>query len=150
MSRTRNLRLLWGAALTAVVVGSLMPAKSRPIVLLGRAGISDKVEHFAAYAVLMALPAMGQLRFRRLCASAALLFLLGGALELGQLLSPGRHCDWRDLLMDSWGILAGGALASALAMTCRWYVSQRLTDSSCPQRPRRSPPSWTPPGATTE
>jgi glycopeptide antibiotics resistance protein len=42
------------------------------------------------------------------------LFLMGAALELGQLFSPGRTCDWHDLLANSCGILAGLALVRIL------------------------------------
>jgi glycopeptide antibiotics resistance protein len=42
------------------------------------------------------------------------LFLLGAALEIGQLFSPGRSCDWHDLLANVCGILAGAALVRIL------------------------------------
>ena len=42
------------------------------------------------------------------------LFLMGAALELGQLFSPGRTCDWHDLLANVCGILAGVALVRIL------------------------------------
>jgi VanZ family protein len=44
----------------------------------------------------------------------AFLVLLGGALEIGQLFSPGRSYDWHDFLADSCGILAGLALVRIL------------------------------------
>ena len=102
-------RFLWFVGLAAVIVGSLAPAHSSVIELLGRAHLNDKFEHFTAYAILAALPALDPFRCRRLRSAVVFLFLLGGALELGQLFSPGRSCDWQDLLANSFGILAGVA-----------------------------------------
>ena len=47
---TCALRLIWLTALVAVIVGSVLPAQSVAMRLIDRAGISDKVEHFTAYA----------------------------------------------------------------------------------------------------
>jgi uncharacterized protein YfiM (DUF2279 family) len=76
----------------------------------------DKVEHFTAHAVLAALPNLPSFRCRRIGAAMVFLFLLGAALELGQIFSPGRTCDWRDLLANVCGILAGLALVRILAL----------------------------------
>ena len=122
MPMTRALRLIWLAALIAVIVGSVLPAQSAAMSLIDRAGINDKVEHFTAYAVLAALPSLDRFRCRRLRATIAFLFLLGALLELAQLFSPGRTCDWRDLLADSCGIVAGVVLVrlSTLAFRLRF------------------------------
>ena len=111
---TLALRLIWLAALAAVIVGSLAPAQSSVVHLIDLGGINDKVEHFTAYAVLAALPSLHRFRCRRIGAAMVFLFLLGAALELGQLFSPGRTCDWHDLLANSCGILAGTALVRIL------------------------------------
>lgn len=103
------LRILWFLFLAAVVIGSLAPAQSSVVGLIGQANVNDKVEHFSAYAILAAIPTLA--RFRRLGATMLSLLLLGGALELGQLLSPGRSCDWHDFLANACGILAGYVLA---------------------------------------
>src|SRR5664279_3102233 len=87
---TLVLRLIWLIGLAALIVGSLAPAQSGVMHLIDLGGINDKVEHFTAYAVL------------------------GAALELGQLFSPGRTCDWHDLLANTCGILAGLALVRIL------------------------------------
>jgi VanZ family protein len=105
----QTLRFFWLVGLAAVIVGSLAPAHSPVIELLGRAHLNDKFEHFTAYALLAALPALERFRCGRFVPAVVFLFLLGGALELGQLLSPGRSCDWHDLLANSFGILAGVA-----------------------------------------
>ena len=112
---TLVLRLIWLAALAAVIVGSLAPAQSGVMHLIDLGGINDKVEHFTAYAVLAALPSLRRFRCRIGAAMVLLfLFLLGAALELGQRVSPGRTCDWHDLLANTCGILAGLALVRIL------------------------------------
>ena len=112
---TLVLRLIWLIGLAAVIVGSPAPAQSGVMHLIDLGGINDKVEHFTAYAVLAALPSLHRFRCRIGAAMVLLfLFLLGAALELGQLFSPGRTCDWQDLLANSCGILAGLALVRIL------------------------------------
>jgi VanZ family protein len=111
---SRILRLVWLIGLAAVIVGSLAPAQSGVMHLIDLGGVNDKVEHFSAYAVLAALPNLHGFRCRRTGAAMVVLFLLGAALELGQLFSPGRTCDWHDLLANSCGILAGLALVRIL------------------------------------
>lgn len=72
--RTPVLRLMWAVCLGAVIVGSPLPAQSPVMSLLGRTGINDKAEHFTAYALLMALPAIERFRWRRLRATMLFLF----------------------------------------------------------------------------
>ena len=55
---TLVLRLIWLIGLAAVIVGSLAPAQSGVMHLIDLGGINDKVEHFAAYAFLAALPSL--------------------------------------------------------------------------------------------
>ena len=45
-----SVRLIWLAALAAVIVGSLAPAQSGVMHLIDLGGINDNVEHFTAYA----------------------------------------------------------------------------------------------------
>ena len=102
------LRLAWLVWAGAVAAASLMPARSPVIEMLGRVGLNDKLEHFAAYAVLGALPALeafGSLRQR--AGVIGFVVVLGGVLEVLQNLSPGRSCDWRDFAADAAGVLAG-------------------------------------------
>ena len=120
---TRALRLIWLAALAAVIVGSVLPAQSAAMRLLDRAGINDKVEHFTAYAVLAALPSLDRFRCRRLRVTIVFLFLLGALLELAQLFSPGRTCDWHDLLADSCGIVAAVVLVRISRLAFRPHFS---------------------------
>ena len=120
---TRALRLIWIAALAAVIVGSVLPAQSAAMSLIDRVGINDKVEHFAAYAVLAAFPSLARFRCRRLRITLASLFLLGALLELAQLFSPGRSCDWHDLFADSCGIFAGVVLVRISSLAFRLHFS---------------------------
>ena len=83
---TLVLRLIWLAALAAVIVGSLAPAQGGVMHLVDLGGINDKVEHFTAYAFLAALPSLHRFRYRRIGAAIVFLFLLDRVLELGQLL----------------------------------------------------------------
>ena len=86
-----------------------LPAHTAALGLLARAQLNDKVEHFAAYAFLAGLPAWERFGFRHRGAVAIPLFLFfwGAALEVGQLYSPGRSCDWHDLLANTCGIVSG-------------------------------------------
>lgn len=99
---------LWMLALAAVVAGSLLPAKDLPAV-----GVSDKFEHFAAYAVLAA--GAVQLYARRLSWAfvAVLLVVLGIGLEYAQAaMKLGRMLDRADALANTIGVLIG--LSTAL------------------------------------
>lgn len=105
--RLRNLfRLIWGLGAVLVLVGTLLPAGSAPIQALDKLDISDKVEHFASYAVLALLPALHERR-RTLGMVAGGLILLGVLLEFGQLLSPGRDFEIGDMAADSAGVCVG-------------------------------------------
>jgi hypothetical protein len=73
------------------VVGSLLPSDSGPIQMLDTLSLSDKVEHYAVYAVLMFLPAIHERRGFVITAAIGAL-ALGIALEFAQL-----YTGWRDL-----------------------------------------------------
>jgi hypothetical protein len=114
-SDTRRNRIgagAWLAAMAAVIVGELLPATSEPIVLIGELGVSDKVIHFAAYALLAFIPVLAfRLRTGLLCAVA--MIALGVALEFAQRLSPGRMFEVADMVANALGVLAGAAAALA-------------------------------------
>ena len=98
---------LWMLAIGVVVVGSLVPAQDLPSV-----PVSDKFEHFAAYAVLSA--AAVQLFARRLSWGfvCVLLVLMGIGLEYLQAqMALGRMLDRNDALANTLGVLAGLATA---------------------------------------
>ncbi len=93
----------WMLAIAAVVIGSLVPGKDLPAV-----PVSDKFEHFAAYAVLAA--GAVQLFARRLSWGVVclLLVLMGIGLEVLQAqMGLGRTLDRSDALANTIGVLIG-------------------------------------------
>jgi len=99
---------LWVLAIAAVVVGSLVPGRDLPAV-----PVSDKFEHFAAYAVLAA--GAVQLFARRVSWAfvCLLLVLMGIGLEILQAeMALGRMLDRNDALANTIGVLLG--LATSL------------------------------------
>ena len=98
----------WMLAIAAVVVGSLVPGRDLPAV-----PVSDKFEHFAAYAVLAA--GAVQLFARRVSWAfvCLLLVLMGIGLEVLQAkMALGRMLDRNDALANTIGVLLG--LATSL------------------------------------
>lgn len=102
MSRFSSLlRYVFAAGTFGVVVLSLLPGQELPSV-----GVSDKVEHVAAYALLGLAGGLAFPTRRAAMLLLVLLPLLGIALEIAQLLVPNRSSDAGDALAD-W---AGAAL----------------------------------------
>jgi hypothetical protein len=100
---------LWALGVAAVVVASLLPAPDLP-----NLHVSDKAEHFSAYALLAA--GAVQLYARRLSwlSVCLALALLGIGLDFAQgALTTTRQMDAADALANSLGVLAG--LATSLA-----------------------------------
>lgn len=98
---------LWMLAIAVVVFASLVPAKELP-----NLQVSDKLEHFLAYALLSA--GSVQLFARRLSWGwvCVLLVLLGIGLEYMQAqMALGRMLDRNDALANTIGVLAGLATA---------------------------------------
>lgn len=98
---------LWVLAVATVVVGSLVPARDLPDLQ-----VSDKLEHFVAYAALSA--GAVQLYLRRLSWGfvCVLLVLMGIGLEYLQAqMGLGRMLDRKDALANSIGVLIGLATA---------------------------------------
>lgn len=98
---------LWMLAIAVVVIGSLLPGKDLPSL-----PVSDKLEHFAAYAALSA--GAVQLFVRRLSWGfvCVLLVLLGIGLEFLQAkMALGRMLDRYDALANTFGVLIGLATA---------------------------------------
>ncbi len=95
---------LWSAAVGVVVAASLLPASNLPEVPKG----TDKIEHFAAYALLAAGAVQLFARRLSLLSACTVLALLGIALELMQgRMGLGRAMDVRDALANTLGVLAG-------------------------------------------
>ena len=98
---------LWVLAIAGVVIGSLMPASGLPDLK-----VSDKLEHFVAYALLSA--GAVQLFARRLTWGfvCVLLVMLGIGLEYLQArMGLGRVLDRADALANTIGVLIGLATA---------------------------------------
>jgi len=107
------LRWLWAAAFLAVIAGSLLPADSLPIRALSHFGVGDKLQHFAAYAVLAFLPALHE-RWPALAAVLAAVVGTGVLLEFAQNYSPGRSFEIGDMVADTVGALCGLVLGLPL------------------------------------
>ena len=98
---------LWVLSIAVVVVGSLLPARDLPAI-----PVSDKLEHFAAYAAMAA--GAVQLFARRLSWGfvCVVLVLMGIGLEhLQAQMALGRMLDRADALANTLGVLAGLATA---------------------------------------
>ena len=99
----------------AIYWSMLFLATSFPVDSIPSVGISDKIEHFAAYAVLafllyMTLAAQEKVK---VLAEKAFFFTFiivtfyGIVDELHQTLIPGRSCEFYDFVADFWGMLIG-------------------------------------------
>jgi len=107
------LRTLWFLALGGVVVSSLLPDYSPFIQELSRLNLSDKLEHFLAYAVLAFLPTLHERR-RTLLALGLVVVALGVLLEFGQNLSVGRYFELGDMAANTFGVCTGFVLGLPL------------------------------------
>ena len=94
-------RYMFAAGIVAVVILSLLPGNDMPSV-----GISDKVEHVVAYALLGLTGGLAFPTQRAALVLLVLLPLLGVALEIAQLRVPERSAEVGDALAD----LIGAAL----------------------------------------
>lgn len=103
---TRALLSVWVLAIIGVAMGTLLPGNVVSRIAPATGGF-DKVEHMAAYALLVALPCVifSAIRVRILAACAML--CLGGGLELLQALTPDRSPDLLDMCANGVGVLAG-------------------------------------------
>ena len=113
---------LWMLAIALVVFGSLLPGKDLPPL-----PVSDKLEHFAAYAVLSA--GAVQLFARRLSWGfvCVLLVLLGIGLEFLQAkMALGRMLDRNDALANAFGVLIGLATAFTPLRDALLRIDRRL------------------------
>jgi VanZ family protein len=110
------LRTIWSIAILIVIIGSLLPGDSLPIKALDRLHISDKIEHFAAYAVLAFLPTIHE-RWRFVIAAAIGAVVLGVVLEFGQLYSGWRDFELGDMVADAVGVCFGLAIGVPIRST---------------------------------
>ena len=96
-------------AAAAVAVGSLTPAAEMPAI-----EVSDKVQHFGAYAGLAFLAVLAWPQARLMTGPVMSVILAGPAIELLQLLVPGRSASLADAAADLAGVAVGWVLASWL------------------------------------
>jgi len=89
-----------------VIVGSLVPGNTLPDVSL-----NDKVQHAAAYCLLMVWFA-GLYRRGLYPLIGAVLFALGLVLDVLQGFTPTRSLDWYDVAADLVGIAVGFAISA--------------------------------------
>jgi len=111
-SETRHTVILslWGVAICCVVIGSLAPAASPLMVVIGRLHIWDKLQHFGAYLALSFLPVIGFRDKRRGIVAGLSMFVLGTLLEGGQHFSPGRAVEFGDVIANGAGVSCGTLL----------------------------------------
>ena len=115
--------VLWILAIAIVVAGELLPGKDLPSL-----SMSDKSEHFIAYALLSATAV--QLFARRLSWAfvCLLLVLMGIALEFLQgAMGLGRSMDRYDALANTIGVLIGLATAFTPLRDLLLWVDRRLS-----------------------
>ena len=121
-------RVAWLLAISAVIVGSLLPSDSATIQTLERFPLSDKVEHIGMYALLAFLPAIHERR--RFVIGAALgAIALGIALEYAQLATGWREFEVADMIADAVGVCIGiacGALVRTLVSRPRSIIRKKL------------------------
>jgi VanZ family protein len=101
---------LWKAIGWLGVATALVLSLTPPVI--NESGHSDKVVHFAGYAVLMFWWAQVLVHQRWKLAVAVVLF--GGAIELLQGLTPDRDPDVLDALANTGGVLLGWLAARLL------------------------------------
>jgi VanZ family protein len=106
----RLARVACGLGTITIVVLSLLPATDLPDL-----GLSDKLEHAAAYGLVAALGALGWAGHARArVVLSASLVGLGIALELLQSFVPGRTTDPVDALANLAGTLLGVGVVAAM------------------------------------
>jgi len=107
----RLLMLLWASSCLMVLAGSLLPGFGPPSLF----PYFDKAVHFAAWLVLGALT---QLLFRHVrwpLATAGVLVSASAAIEVMQLIVPGRSASLGDLAANAGGIAIGTSLGFFVA-----------------------------------
>jgi hypothetical protein len=101
---------LWCAAILIVVIGELLPGRSPLLRWVGSFGVNDKIEHFTAYLVLAAIPALG-FEPRSGVFAALSMIALGVLLDEAQKFIPGRSFEFADIAANAVGVLTGLGIA---------------------------------------
>ncbi|HWA47606.1 MAG TPA: VanZ family protein [Dongiaceae bacterium] len=108
-------RLAFYGAAAFVGVLSLVPGGAVP-----PTHVSDKLEHFLAYAALGLVGVATARSGNRAVLTIVGIIAFGIAIEFLQMLAPGRYAELGDGLADAAGAIIGGLLAMAL---CRKRVA---------------------------
>lgn len=115
MSRKLS-RIAFFVGLLAVVALSVIPQEAKP-----DTGMSGKLNHIAAYAVLSLAGGIGYRGRQPLFVMAAGLVLLGAGLEFVQAFLPGRFANGYDVFANVVGI----ALGSTAAISTNTFLNRR-------------------------
>jgi VanZ family protein len=107
-------RVLGLAGIGLIIVLSLVPGSSRP-----SSGAGGWSEHLLAYAAVMLALGVGYGGMRRVMTMCTALLAGAAALELMQLLVPGRNSEFSGFVASASGIAVGAVLAATarLAVT---------------------------------
>jgi VanZ family protein len=101
-------RILFAIWIAVVTVLSILPPSAMPPTF----GISDLIQHAAAYAAGSFCAVMGWRRGRAILLAVTGAIALGAMLELVQeTLIPGRTGEWHDVAANAAGGIAGAAAA---------------------------------------
>ena len=116
---------LWGLAIAAVIVASLVPAFVLPQVPDG----GDKLEHLLAYFLLAAAAVQLFATRSALVGSALGLVMLGIALEIAQgMLTSTRQMDPHDALANTLGVIGGMVTALTPMRDLLLHVQRRRSE----------------------
>lgn len=118
---TNLLRLCAWLLAAAVTFATLGPARYRPHPFLGQDG-----DHTLAFVLVGLAFAFAYPQQRRLAAMLSVPLI--GALELLQLIAPGRHARLADFVVDALAAIAGFAIAAAVDLLAA--RTRRSTPSS--------------------
>ena len=101
---------LWAVLACCVIIGSLLPATSPVMAVVGRMHVSDKVLHFGADLALSLLPVIGFRDRHRGIVVGLSMFILGLLLEGVQHFAPGRAVELGDVIANGAGVSCGTLL----------------------------------------
>ena len=113
-------RIAFVAGALLVLVGSLTPGTEMPEI-----DVSDKLQHFGAYAGLAFLGLLAWPQGRAGGWSVGGLLLAGPLIEVVQMFVPGRSASLGDAVADVLGVAAGAVLAYGVKRVSRSRASRR-------------------------
>jgi VanZ family protein len=91
-----------------------------PGTIMMRTGFGGHAEHFVAYLGTAVLTGLTFQRSPRPALQCILLIIYAGALEAGQLYSPGRHASFQDFAFSAAGVVVGVFLSMARNRVLGW------------------------------